>query len=177
VNPAEWVVPYFFTRGQTKRLKNTSLCLEYQMKYKVQKSSNVKYNRPLSEYFRMNNTVIITVILGVQHIDPITAHILYQWWFVMTCFCMSCKWNPRLDQSVQNFFLFTLRSSHLLTDQVYLIKSITVGNRNTPGVTGVSEIATAVDTVNTEGTIRNNLFENKLDMSYKKVSYSDTKCW
>jgi hypothetical protein len=48
------------------------------MKYKVQKSSNVKYNRPLSEYFRMNNTVIMTVILEVQHIDPITAHILYQ---------------------------------------------------------------------------------------------------
>jgi hypothetical protein len=27
----------------------------------------------------MSNTVIITVILEVQHIDPITAHILYQW--------------------------------------------------------------------------------------------------
>lgn len=48
------------------------------MKYKVQKSSNVKYNRPLSEYFRINNTVIITIIFEVQHIDPITAHILYQ---------------------------------------------------------------------------------------------------
>jgi hypothetical protein len=62
------------------------------------------------------------------------------------------------------FFFFTLHSSRLLTDQVYLIKSITVGNRNTPGVTGVSETATAVDTVNTEGKICNNLFENKLDM-------------
>jgi hypothetical protein len=78
MNPAEWVVPYFFTQGQAKRLENVNLCLEYQMKYKVQKSSNVKYNRPLSEYFRMSNTVIITVILEVQHIDPITAHILYQ---------------------------------------------------------------------------------------------------
>lgn len=79
MNPAEGVVPYFFTRGQTKSLKNANLCLEYQMKYKVQKSSNFKYNRPLSEYFRMNNTVIISVILELQHIDAITAHILYQW--------------------------------------------------------------------------------------------------
>jgi len=62
------------------------------------------------------------------------------------------------------FFLFTLHSSHLITDQACLIESITDGNRNTPGVTGVSETATAVDTVNTEGTIYNNLFENKLDM-------------
>jgi hypothetical protein len=62
------------------------------------------------------------------------------------------------------FFLFTLHSSRLLTDQVYLIESITFGNRNTPEVTGISETATAVDTVNTEGTIYNNLFENKLDM-------------
>lgn len=52
----------------------------------------------------------------------------------------------------------------MITDQACLIESITDGNRNTPGVTGVSETATAVDTVNTEGTIYNNLFENKLDM-------------
>jgi hypothetical protein len=78
INPAEWVVPYFFTQGQAKSLENVNLCLKYQMKYKVQKSSNVKYNRPLSEYVRMSNTVIITVILEIQHIDPITAHILYQ---------------------------------------------------------------------------------------------------
>ena len=62
------------------------------------------------------------------------------------------------------FFSFTLHSSRLLTDRIYLIKSITVGNRNTPGVTGVSKTATAVDTANTEGTVCNNLFENKLDM-------------
>lgn len=51
-----------------------------------------------------------------------------------------------MDQSVQNFSLFTLHSCCLLTDQVYLIKSITVGKWNTPGVTGVSETATYVTT-------------------------------
>jgi len=61
-------------------------------------------------------------------------------------------------------FFFFHSTQQSLTDRVYLIKSIAVGNRNTPGVMGVSETATAVDTANTEGTVCNNLFENKLDM-------------
>jgi len=68
-----------------------------------------------------------------------------------------------LGSKCGEFFFFTLYSSRLLTYRIYLIKRITVGNRSTPGVMGVSETATAVDTASTEGTVCNNLFENKLD--------------
>lgn len=65
---------------------------------------------------------------------------------------MSCKWNPRLDQSVQTFSFYSTQQL-VANRSSYLLKSIAVGNWNTLGVMGVNETATAVDAVNTAGTM------------------------
>jgi hypothetical protein len=84
--------------------------------------------------------------------------------------------EPILGSNCAEIFLVYFTQHSLANRSSYLPKNINAGNRNTPGVIGVSETATAVDTVNTEGTIGNNLFKNKLDVLYKKVSYNDTTC-